>query len=30
MRSHANIEQALADVRGIGGVAAVENEMRLR
>jgi osmotically-inducible protein OsmY len=30
VRSQANIEQALADARGVSGVAAVENDMQLR
>jgi osmotically-inducible protein OsmY len=30
VRSRADIEQALVDARGVSGVAAVENDMRLR
>jgi len=30
VRSRANIEQALADARGVSGVAAVKNDMLLR
>ena len=30
VRSQANIRQALVDARGVGGVAAVENDMQLR
>ena len=30
VRSQANIELALADARGVSGVAAVENDMQLR
>ena len=30
VRSQANIEQALADARGVSGVSTVENDMELR
>ena len=30
VRSRANIQQAMADARGVSGVAAVENDMQLR